>query len=214
LRLQNRPPARHCSCQEPFIRVGNAVLDAAPLLKALPPGATQDNDEVERQGGRVYLHLGARRDDPPRGLGGGAAALIRERPVAFAGLDPVTAAVGRPPRPAPGDWLRAVGRPSSSALSSDHAEAAAGQRGEGLSVVRRSWHGSRLQDNRGPSTACCRVLSLQLRLGGSSSQVFRVKSGVPDLVSETAVTNPPSRIEGSAGTLTIPVRLHPAPFQR
>ena len=24
-------------------------------------------DEVERQDGRVYLHLGARRDDPPRG---------------------------------------------------------------------------------------------------------------------------------------------------
>jgi len=24
-------------------------------------------DEVEWQGGRVYLHLGARRDDPPRG---------------------------------------------------------------------------------------------------------------------------------------------------
>jgi hypothetical protein len=23
-------------------------------------------DEVELQGGRVYLHLGARRDDPPR----------------------------------------------------------------------------------------------------------------------------------------------------
>jgi hypothetical protein len=24
-------------------------------------------DEVEWQGGRVYLHLGARRDDPPKG---------------------------------------------------------------------------------------------------------------------------------------------------
>jgi hypothetical protein len=24
-------------------------------------------DEVEWQGGRVYLHLGVRRDDPPRG---------------------------------------------------------------------------------------------------------------------------------------------------
>ena len=50
-------------CQEPSIRVGNTVLDAAPLLKALPPGSTQDNDEVEVQAGRVYLHLGARRDD-------------------------------------------------------------------------------------------------------------------------------------------------------
>jgi hypothetical protein len=27
---------------------------------------TQDNDEVEVQGGRVYLHLGARRDDAER----------------------------------------------------------------------------------------------------------------------------------------------------
>jgi hypothetical protein len=26
-------------------------------------------DEVEWQGGRVYLHLGARRDDPPQALG-------------------------------------------------------------------------------------------------------------------------------------------------
>jgi hypothetical protein len=27
---------------------------------------TQDNDEVEWQGGRIYLHLGARRENPPR----------------------------------------------------------------------------------------------------------------------------------------------------
>jgi hypothetical protein len=27
----------------------------------------RDVDEVEWQGGRVYLHLGVRRDDPPRG---------------------------------------------------------------------------------------------------------------------------------------------------
>jgi hypothetical protein len=26
-----------------------------------------EDDEVEWQGGRVYLHLGAPRDDPPRG---------------------------------------------------------------------------------------------------------------------------------------------------
>jgi hypothetical protein len=48
------------------IRVGNGVLDAAPLLKALPPDATQDNDELELEGGRVYPHLGVRRDEPPR----------------------------------------------------------------------------------------------------------------------------------------------------
>jgi hypothetical protein len=44
-------------------RVGNTVHDVAPLPKALPARSTQDNDEVEVQGGRVYLHLGARRDD-------------------------------------------------------------------------------------------------------------------------------------------------------
>jgi len=32
----------------------------------LPRGSTQDNDEVEWQGGPVYLHLGARRDDSLR----------------------------------------------------------------------------------------------------------------------------------------------------
>jgi hypothetical protein len=44
-------------------------------------------------------------------------------------------------------------------MSGDHAKAAAGQRGEGLGVVGRSWHGSRLQDSRESSTAYCRVLS-------------------------------------------------------
>jgi hypothetical protein len=29
--------------------------------------AKREVHEVEWQGGRVYLHLGARRDDPPRG---------------------------------------------------------------------------------------------------------------------------------------------------
>src|SRR4030095_6706746 len=32
-------------------------------------------------------------------------------------------------------------------MSGDHAKAAAGQRGEGLGMVGRSWHGSRLQDS-------------------------------------------------------------------
>jgi hypothetical protein len=41
----------------------DAVLEATPLLTAPPHGSTQDNDEVEWQGGRVYLHLGVRRDD-------------------------------------------------------------------------------------------------------------------------------------------------------
>jgi hypothetical protein len=35
------------------------------VIVAFPPPA-RAVDEVEWQGGRVYLHLGARRDDPPR----------------------------------------------------------------------------------------------------------------------------------------------------
>jgi hypothetical protein len=46
--------------------VADAVLEATPLLRALPRCSTHDNDELELQGGRVYLHLGARRDEPPR----------------------------------------------------------------------------------------------------------------------------------------------------
>jgi hypothetical protein len=38
-------------------------------LLAMEPGCEEycerEVDEVEWQGGRVYLHLGARRDDPP-----------------------------------------------------------------------------------------------------------------------------------------------------
>ena len=41
--------------------------DAEPL--AMEPGCEEycerEVDEVEWQGGRVYLHLGVRRDDPP-----------------------------------------------------------------------------------------------------------------------------------------------------
>jgi hypothetical protein len=43
--------------------VADAVLEAAPLFRAPPRDSTQDNDEVEWQGGQVYLHLGVRRDD-------------------------------------------------------------------------------------------------------------------------------------------------------
>jgi hypothetical protein len=35
------------------------------LVRNPPLRSARDNDEVEWQGGRVYLHLSARRDDPP-----------------------------------------------------------------------------------------------------------------------------------------------------
>jgi hypothetical protein len=41
-------------------------LEPTPLVTRLRLRTAKDNDEVEWQGGRVYLHLGARRDDPPR----------------------------------------------------------------------------------------------------------------------------------------------------
>jgi hypothetical protein len=55
------------------------VRDLLTALKALPRDAEllafeadcedyceREVDEVARQGGRVYLHLGPRRDDPPQ----------------------------------------------------------------------------------------------------------------------------------------------------
>jgi hypothetical protein len=47
--------------------VEDAVHDATALLTGPLDDSALDNDEVEWQGGRVYLHLGARRDDPPLG---------------------------------------------------------------------------------------------------------------------------------------------------
>jgi hypothetical protein len=44
----------------------HTVFDAKPLMGDPLLCQTQDNDEVEWQGGRVYLHLGARRDEPPQ----------------------------------------------------------------------------------------------------------------------------------------------------
>jgi hypothetical protein len=48
-------------------RVEHTVHDATAQLRELLLDRPLDNDEVEWQGGRVYLHLGARRDDRPRG---------------------------------------------------------------------------------------------------------------------------------------------------
>jgi hypothetical protein len=46
--------------------IEDAVHDTTVLLTGPLDGTAHDNDEVEWQGGRVYLHLGARRDDPLR----------------------------------------------------------------------------------------------------------------------------------------------------
>jgi len=46
-----------------FSALEDAVHDATALLTGLQDGPAPDNDEVDWQGGRVYLHLGARRDD-------------------------------------------------------------------------------------------------------------------------------------------------------
>jgi hypothetical protein len=67
--------------------------------------------------------------------------------VAFAGFDPVAAAVRRPPGAAPGDRLGAVGWAGLAGVG-DEAEAAAGKWGEGFSIVGRSWHVSRIGNRR------------------------------------------------------------------
>jgi hypothetical protein len=54
LRLDNGSPVRQALLRTPPNYVVDAVLEAAPLLRALPRDLTQDNDEVEWQGGRVY----------------------------------------------------------------------------------------------------------------------------------------------------------------
>jgi hypothetical protein len=46
--------------------VEHAVRHATLLVNGPRFHAAKDNDEVEWQGGRVYLHLGARRDDSAR----------------------------------------------------------------------------------------------------------------------------------------------------
>lgn len=44
-------------------RVAHAVHHTALLVDGPKLHVARDNDEVEVEGGRVYLHLGARRDD-------------------------------------------------------------------------------------------------------------------------------------------------------
>jgi hypothetical protein len=122
---------------------------------------------VEWQGGRVYLQLGARRDDALRAWA--------------AGPPPSSAAAGGLRRPRSDSGGRSAPRhePRQATGSGNEVARLAGDGRPGGSIglarregfgVGRSWHGSRLQDGSGPSTACWPVLSLHVRLGGSSSQ--------------------------------------------
>jgi hypothetical protein len=43
----------------------HTIHDTTLLVSMAPPRGAKDNDEVQWQGGRVYLHLGIRRDDQP-----------------------------------------------------------------------------------------------------------------------------------------------------
>jgi hypothetical protein len=89
----------------------------------------------------------------PRSGGGGYSAPTRTR-------------AGPPAQRSSSALLRRDGRPSeSSGLAAARS----------FGVVGRSWHGSKLQDSSGSSTACCRVVSLQLTSGGSSSQCAPVR---------------------------------------
>jgi hypothetical protein len=54
----NAPRASSC--------IVDIVLDATPLMEEPRRCRAQDKDELELQDGRVYLHLGARRDEPPQ----------------------------------------------------------------------------------------------------------------------------------------------------
>jgi hypothetical protein len=73
-------------------------------------------DEMEWQGGRLYLDLGARRTPAPT-LEGLAAALDRDRLMALPSLDPAAAAIGRRPGSTPDRWPLAPGRLQSVHLS-------------------------------------------------------------------------------------------------
>jgi len=71
----SRQLSRGCWCEQ--FPAGQVMLNALQVLprdaELLAFEAGRDDycerevDEVEWRGGRVYLHLGARRDEPPRG---------------------------------------------------------------------------------------------------------------------------------------------------
>jgi hypothetical protein len=138
---------------------------------------------------------------PTATLGGGTAALGR-RPVAFAGLDPVAAAVGRPPGPAPGHWLQAVGR-AGLAVVGDQAEAAARQWGEGFSVIGRSWHGGRIRKGDGGArpVAPCRSRGPAKVGRSSSSRVGSRRKDSRACSPAAAWRSPPFRRLARVGTV-------------
>jgi hypothetical protein len=58
LRLGNGSPLRQCSRRGAARLVADAILQATLLFTASPRRPTQDNDELELQGGHVYLPWG------------------------------------------------------------------------------------------------------------------------------------------------------------
>jgi len=84
--------------------------------------------------------------------------------VALARIDPVAAAIRRPPGPAPGHRRGAVRRPGF-AVMGNHPEAAAGQEREGFGVVGRFWHGSRIRTTARDARGLPAVMRFRSGLG-------------------------------------------------
>jgi hypothetical protein len=64
--IGQRPLSVGGLCQARQGCIVHTIHDTTLLVSMLPPRAAKDNDEVEWQGGRVFLHLGVRRDDADR----------------------------------------------------------------------------------------------------------------------------------------------------
>jgi hypothetical protein len=60
-------PSIRRQLQAKFDKTPTTYVDDAVSEAGCEEYCEREVDEVEWQGGRVYLHLGARRDDPPRG---------------------------------------------------------------------------------------------------------------------------------------------------
>jgi hypothetical protein len=68
--LTGDPVRLNPSLSQEAMCVADIGHDATLLVRELPSCPARDKDEVEWQGGRVYLHLGARPGRPPRGYAG------------------------------------------------------------------------------------------------------------------------------------------------